>query len=77
MTTQRESTTTDDQLWLHEHMEELPQYNGQWVAVLERKIVAWGATAGDVVDQLEEHRINGALLVQFPDDVHRKLYFIG
>ncbi len=77
MTTQREAATAEDQRWIHEHMEELPEYNGQWVAVLDRRIVASGETADNVIDELEDAAINGALLVQFPKDVHRKVYFIG
>jgi hypothetical protein len=77
MTTQHEATTGDDQRWLHEHMAEMPEYNGKWVAVLGRKVVASGNEAIDVVEQLENEKINGALLVQFPDDVTRKVYLIA
>ncbi len=35
MTTQPDVTTGDDDLrWVHEHMGELGEYSGQWIAVI-------------------------------------------
>ena len=78
MTTQPEATTHDDDLnWVYTHMTELGEYSGEWIAVLDHKVIARGATGGDVVDHLDERNINGALLFQMPADVHRRLYLIG
>jgi hypothetical protein len=77
LTTQRDIDTAEDQRWIHAHMEEMPEYNGKWVAVLGRRVLVAADDANGVIDFLEANSINGALLVQFPDDVKRKVYFIG
>jgi hypothetical protein len=78
MTTEPKITTGDDDLnWVHEHIKDFGEYSDQWVAVLGCKILASGATAGDVHDQLAERGIAGALLVQIPRDVNRQVYLIA
>jgi len=77
MTTQRETDTGEDLRWIHAHMQEMPEYNRKWVAVLGQKVIASADDAEAVVEFLEQKRINGALLVQFPDDVNRKIYLIA
>ena len=79
MTTQPEATMNDDDdlNWIYQHMSELDEYGGEWIAVLDHKVIARGATGDDVVDELDERNVNGALLFEVPADVHRRLYLIG
>lgn len=78
MTTQREVQTGDNDLnWVHKHLEELEQYEGKWIAVLNHVVLTASDDASDVVDFLGARQINGALLFEVPADVHRKVYLIG
>jgi hypothetical protein len=78
MRTRPDITTGDDDLrWVHEHMGELGEYSGQWIAVIARRIVASGTDLSAVIDRVEQQGLTDPFVTKIPDDVHRKVYFIG
>ena len=78
MTTQPRTTTGDDDMrWVHEHMEEMRPYQGQWVAVSERRIIAAGSTIEQLVEAAEAQGVKSIFISRIPDDIDRKTYFIG
>ncbi len=78
MTTQRNVATGDENMrWVHEHMEQLEAYQGKWIAVIDRKIISAGRDLDAVLDEVERQGLTKPFVAQIPDDVHRKVYFIG
>ena len=78
MTTQTETRTGDDDMWwVQDHMKELAEYQGHWIAVIDQKIVASAAQLDDVIDEVERLGLTDPFVTKIPADVHREVYFIG
>ena len=78
MTTEEKTGPGDpDMLWVHEHMKELREYQGQWIAVFEKRVVAAGSTVDELVEQAEAQGVGEIFVTKIPDDVDREVYFIG
>lgn len=78
MTTRSESNLRQDDLeWVLADPPVLRPLRGQWIAVIERAVVASGTTADDVVDDLVEQGISDALLMQVPTERELRSYLIA
>ena len=78
MATQRETRTSDADLdWVVANLADLGEYSGRWITVLARAVVASGATASAVVDDLADRKIADALVTRVPDDLERRSYLIA
>jgi len=63
--------------WFRQSPEELAAYQNRWVGIIGRRVVAHGDAMREVVDQLRERGIWGALVVRVPADLTKREYFIG
>ncbi len=79
MTTPPRATTADDDMrWVHEHMKNLHEYLGQWIAVVDCRLVASGASVMDVLKQVEAQGMTSPFVKQIrKDDIDPNTYFIG
>ena len=77
MTTQPVTMGDDDLDWVYDHMEELGEHEGKWIAVIGQRIVGSACTVDEVIDQVERQGLTDPFITKIPDDVHRKVYFIG
>ncbi len=78
MTTRSESNLRQDDLeWVLGDPPVLRPLRGQWIAVVERTVVASGTSADDVVDDLVEQGISDALLMQVPTERELRSYLIA
>lgn len=63
--------------WLATRPQELRPYLGQWVAILDERVIASGPTPDSVVAQLTPGKRLPLLLEVWRDDVDPDCYFIG
>lgn len=78
MTTEHRATTDDNDLnWVYKHLDELKPFEGKWIAVLHQEVLTSADDADGVVEFLDSKGINGALLFEMPEDVHREVYLVG
>lgn len=63
--------------WFENNVERLEAYQGQWIAILGEKVIAFGSSISEVRSQLIEANVHDALVVRVPHDVMRREYFIG
>jgi hypothetical protein len=63
--------------WVHEHMHELEAHQGNWIAVIDQRIIASNQSLDAVMDEVERQGLTEPFVVKIPADVHRKTYFIG
>jgi hypothetical protein len=63
--------------WVHEHMQELRQYQGLWIAVVNQRVVAAGTSVMELLDEVGAQGLDSPFVTQIPDDVDAKTYFIG
>ncbi|MDP9236740.1 MAG: DUF5678 domain-containing protein [Chloroflexota bacterium] len=78
MSSEAEPRTQDDDLdWVTANMYALADHGGRWIAVQRRAVVASGATAAEVIDQLRKLRFDDALVTQIPAERNLPTYVIA
>jgi hypothetical protein len=78
MTTKTETRVGDDDMWwVEHHMEEFEAHQGNWIAVIDQRIIASDPSLDKVIDEVERQGLTEPFVTRIPDDVHRKSYFIG
>lgn len=78
MSTEPERSAQDKDLsWVTENMHALADHGGRWIAVHRCAVVASGATAAEVIEQLTKRRIDDALVTQIPAERSLPAYVIA
>jgi hypothetical protein len=78
MTTEHEAALEDNNLtWVQTHLEDLVEYQGQWIAVRDHSVIFASTNGDEVLDHLVQNKISGALFYRMPEDIHKKIYMIG
>lgn len=54
--------------WVRSHPEELQRYRGNWVAILDSRVLTSGPTAREVYAYLESKQLPDALVMRVPAD---------
>jgi hypothetical protein len=63
--------------WVHEHMSDLRDYQGMWIAVVDRRVVSAGTSVSQILEDVREKGLSRPFVARVPDDVDRKTYLIG
>ncbi len=64
--------------WVHEHMADFREYLGQWIAVVDCRVVAVGTSVVEILKEVEAQGLTSPFVKQIRrDDIDPNVYFIG
>jgi hypothetical protein len=66
-----------DMRWVHDHLDELREYQGMWVAVVGCRVVAAGDDIAQILSEVEAQGLSDPFVTRIPADRERNAIFIG
>jgi hypothetical protein len=66
-----------DMDWVHEHLDELREYEGMWVAVVDCRVVAAGDDVDLILSDVEAQGLSNPFVTKIPTARERNTVFIG
>jgi uncharacterized protein DUF5678 len=73
----RKSDYEGDRLWVRAHLDELSAYEGEYIAVVAARVVARGATIGEVTLRANEQGYSSPLRTRIEGGRNIDVYDIG
>jgi len=67
----------EEERWLEQNLNQLGNYQGLWIAILNHSIVASGDSFEELHGQIIARNIRDALVVKVPDDLTQRDYLIA
>jgi hypothetical protein len=79
MTNERAPSVGDEDFdWVHAHMDgELRAYQGQWIAVVNKRVVAAGSSVLQILDEVGAQGLSNPFVTKVPTDRERRAIFVG
>lgn len=65
-----------DRRWVHEHIDELGAYDGNYIAVVDCRVVIHGTNLSKVVDQVKQQGLSAPFITRIGNGKHIDVYEI-